>query len=77
MERKSETEKDLEKGLDSFLKYREECKRVGKKPVSLQQFFRKYDPITLEPSKGIPPLRKYVQRYYREIKKMQEKAEGK
>lgn len=61
----------LEKGLEAYLKHVEQCKKEGRKHTTLQEFFSKYDPETLERVQDRKPLRKYVQRYYRELKKIQ------
>jgi len=66
---KKEDQHQLKKGLDAYFKHVEQCKKEGKKHTTLQEFFSKYDPEALERVHGKKPLRKYVQRYYRELKK--------
>jgi len=65
---------ELEKGLQAFSKYIGKCKAENKKPTTLQNFFSRYDPETLEPALGTPPLKKYVQRYHGELKKLEAKC---
>lgn len=66
----------LEEGLEEYSNYLKKCKADGKKPTTLRNFFYKYNLQDFEPtSNGGGFLVKYIQRYQKEKKKLEEKVE--
>ena len=55
----------LVQGLDAYLQHVRQCKTESKRLIPLLRFFSLYDPKTLRPAAGAPPLRWFVRRYYR------------
>ncbi len=53
----------LEEAMVAYVRYTGKMNVSNETPVSVDTFFEKYDPTTLQPAKGNPPLRTYLRSY--------------
>lgn len=60
---KEEPKYSLEDATLAYTRYVTSASTNGETPVPIETFFAKYDPATLEPAKGVPPLRTYLRSY--------------
>lgn len=53
----------LEEAMTAYVRYTGKMSASNETPVSIDLFFARYDPVTLEPAKGTPPLRSHLINY--------------